>query len=63
MDQWAGSLVAMFDFGTPARTDLLILDPETGIQAMRGCLPSPALRSRFGRRLQIDRAVKNVKMR
>jgi phospholipase C len=26
MDQWAGSLVAMFNFGTPARTDLLILD-------------------------------------
>ena len=46
MDQWAGSLVAMFDFGTPARTDLLILDPETGIQAMRGCLPSPALHAR-----------------
>jgi phospholipase C len=46
MDQLAGSLVAMFDFGTPARTDLLILDPETGIQAMRGCLPSPALHAR-----------------
>jgi phospholipase C len=31
MDQWAGSLAGMFDFNTPARTDLLILDPATGM--------------------------------
>jgi phospholipase C len=30
MDQYAGSLAAMFDFGSPARTDTLILDPRTG---------------------------------
>ena len=46
MDLWAGLLVAMFDLGTPARADLLILDPETSIQVMRGCLPSPALHPR-----------------
>jgi phospholipase C len=51
MDQWAGSLVAMFNFGTPARTDLLILDPETGIRAKRVYLPSSAWHARnVGRR-------------
>jgi phospholipase C len=31
MDQWAGSLAGMFDFNMPARTDVLILDPATGM--------------------------------
>ena len=31
MDQWAGSLAGMFDFNMPARTDLLILDPASGM--------------------------------
>jgi phospholipase C len=46
MDHWAGSLVAMFEFGTPARTDLLILDPETGVRAKRVYLTSSAWHAR-----------------
>jgi phospholipase C len=33
MDQYAGSLMGMFDFGSPARTDALILDPRTGARS------------------------------
>jgi len=33
MDQWAGSLAGMFDFNAGARSDVLILDPATGVPA------------------------------
>jgi phospholipase C len=46
MDHWAGSLVAMFEFDTPARTGLQILDPETGVRATRVGVPSAAWRAR-----------------
>ena len=36
MEQWAGSLAGMFDFNMPARTDVLILDPASGMPSGGG---------------------------